>query len=82
MFGVSGFRVSPAHFAERFSLIVIIALGESIVAIGAGLEGSWMRAWWARRLGLVIACGIWWAYFDVVAIVSEHHREARGERWS
>ena len=35
---VSGFRVSASHFAERFGLIVIIALGESIVAIGAGLE--------------------------------------------
>jgi low temperature requirement protein LtrA len=82
MFGVSGFRVSPAHFAERFSLIVIIALGESIVAIGAGLEGELdAGVVGAALLGLVIACGIWWAYFDVVAIVSEHHfREARGER--
>jgi low temperature requirement protein LtrA len=82
MFGVRGFRVSPAHFAERFSLIVIIALGESIVAIGAGLEGELdAGVVGAALLGLVIACGIWWAYFDVVAIVSEHHfREARGER--
>jgi low temperature requirement protein LtrA len=79
---VSGFRVSPAHFAERFSLIVIIALGESIVAIGAGLEGELdAGVVGAALLGLVIACGIWWAYFDVVAIVSERHfREARGER--
>ena len=37
---VSGFRVSASHFAERFGLIIIIALGESIVAIGAGLEGD------------------------------------------
>jgi low temperature requirement protein LtrA len=82
MFGVRGFRMSPAHFAERFSLIVIIALGESIVAIGAGLEGELdAGVVGAALLGLVIACGIWWAYFDVVAIVSEHHfREARGER--
>ena len=82
MFGVSGFRVSPAHFAERFSLIVIIALGESIVAIGAGLEGELdAGVVGAALLGLVIACAIWWAYFDVVAIVSERHfREARGER--
>ena len=36
MTGVAGYRVHPAHFAERFSLIVIIALGESIVAIGVG----------------------------------------------
>jgi low temperature requirement protein LtrA len=82
VFGVSGFRVFPAHFAERFSLIVIIALGESIVAIGAGLEGELdAGVVGAALLGLVIACGIWWAYFDVVAIVSERHfREARGER--
>jgi low temperature requirement protein LtrA len=74
--------VSPAHFAERFSLIVIIALGESIVAIGAGLEGELdAGVVGAALLGLVIACAIWWAYFDVVAIVSERHfREARGER--
>jgi low temperature requirement protein LtrA len=82
VFGVSGFRVSPAHFAERFSLIVIIALGESIVAIGAGLEGELdAGVVGAALLGLVIACAIWWAYFDVVAIVSERHfRESRGER--
>src|SRR4051812_37570791 len=35
---VSGFRVSAAHFHERFGLIVIIALGEAIVAAGTSLE--------------------------------------------
>ena len=40
VFGVRGFRVSPGHFAERFALIVIIALGESIVAIGTGIHGE------------------------------------------
>jgi low temperature requirement protein LtrA len=80
--GVRGFRVSPAHFAERFSLIVIIALGESIVAIGAGLEGELdAGVIGAALLGLVLACALWWAYFDVVALVSERHfREARGYR--
>ena len=82
MFGVRGFRVSPGHFAERFALIVIIALGESIVAIGTGIQGSSTRALSAAALlGLVLACALWWAYFDVVALVSERHfREARGER--
>jgi low temperature requirement protein LtrA len=82
VFGVRGFRVSAGHFAERFGLIVIIALGESIVAIGAGLEGELdAGVVGAALLGLVIACAIWWAYFDVVAIVAERHfREARGER--
>jgi low temperature requirement protein LtrA len=80
VFGIRGFRVSPAHFAERFSLIVIIALGESIVAIGTGL-GNELDAGTvtAALLGLVLAFGIWWAYFDVVAIVSERHfRESQG----
>jgi low temperature requirement protein LtrA len=72
VYGVSGFRVSAGHFAERFSLIVIIALGESIVAIGAGVRGDLdPGVLEAAVLGLVVACGLWWAYFDVVAVVSE-----------
>jgi low temperature requirement protein LtrA len=80
VFGVRGFRVSPGHFAERFSLIVIIALGESIVAIGTGLHGQLeLETIGAALLGLVIAFGLWWAYFDVVAIVAERHfRESEG----
>jgi low temperature requirement protein LtrA len=82
VFGVRGFRVSPGHFAERFSLIVIIALGESVVAIGTGIEGEIdAGVVGGALLGLVVACALWWAYFDVVALVSERHfREARGER--
>jgi low temperature requirement protein LtrA len=82
VFGVRGFRVSPGHFAERFSLIVIIALGESIVAIGTGLHGQLeLETIGAALLGLALAFGLWWAYFDVVAIVSERHfREAEGMR--
>src|SRR5918998_586374 len=37
--GVGGFRVQAGHFAERFALIIIIALGESIVSIGVGASG-------------------------------------------
>jgi low temperature requirement protein LtrA len=78
---VSGFRVSPSHFAERFGLIVIIALGESIVAIGAGLGGDALTAGviLAALGGIAIAGAQWWAYFDVVAIVAERKlREAQG----
>ena len=72
VFGVRGFRVSPGHFAERFSLIVIIALGESIVAIGAGVTGELDAGLLvAALLGLTVACGLWWAYFDVDAVVAE-----------
>ena len=72
VFGVRGFQVSAGHFAERFSLIVIIALGESIVAIAAGLTGELDAGIIAASLlGLVVACALWWAYFDVVALVAE-----------
>jgi low temperature requirement protein LtrA len=82
VFGVRGFRVSPGHFAERFSLIVIIALGESIVAIGAGVSGDLDAGIIvAAVLGLTVSVALWWAYFDVVALVSERHfREAQGDR--
>jgi low temperature requirement protein LtrA len=72
VYGVSGFRVSAGHFAERFSLIVIIALGESIVALGTGVRGDLdTGVLTGAALGLVVACGLWWAYFDVVAVVAE-----------
>jgi low temperature requirement protein LtrA len=82
VFGIRGFRVSPGHFAERFALIVIIALGESIVAIGTGLHGELdAGTLGAALLGLVVAFGLWWAYFDVVAIVAElRFRNAEGYR--
>jgi low temperature requirement protein LtrA len=72
--GSSGWRVpSPGHFAERHGLIMIIAMGESIVAIGVGvadLPMSWLVAATAV-LGLTIVASIWWMYFDVAAIVAE-----------
>ncbi len=72
MFGVRGFRVSPGHFAERFSLIVIIALGESIVAVGAGVSGDLDAGIVTGAIfGLVLACALWWAYFDVIVLVAE-----------
>jgi low temperature requirement protein LtrA len=76
-----GWRVSPAHFAERHGLIVIIALGESIVAIGVGAAGLPLDAGLlaAALLGIGIVAALWWAYFDVVAIVAQRKLgEARG----
>ena len=74
-----GWRVEPAHFAERHGLIIIIALGESIVALGVGASGLALDAGviTAVVLGLAVAAGLWWAYFDVVATVAERKlREA------
>ena len=70
---MSGFRVSASHFAERFGLIIIIALGESIVAIGAGLEGDALTGGVivAALAGISLAIAQWWTYFDVVAIMAE-----------
>jgi low temperature requirement protein LtrA len=79
--GVSGWRVSPGHFAERHGLIVIIALGESIVAAGLGLSEVDLGAGEIAGavLGVVIAAGLWWTYFDVVAVVAEQTlRQATG----
>ncbi|MGL5809894.1 MAG: low temperature requirement protein A [Nocardioides sp.] len=67
----SGWRLSAEHFAERHNLIIIIALGESIVAIGVGSErGVDAAVIVAAVLGTAIAACLWWVYFDVVALVS------------
>ena len=72
--GTSGWHVHARHFAERFGLIVIIALGESIVAIGVGAKDVEIDAEvvLAALLSVGIVCALWWAYFDVVALVAEH----------
>jgi low temperature requirement protein LtrA len=73
--GARGWRLrSAGHFAERFGLIIIVALGESIVAIGVGvaeLPISWPVIV-ASVLGLAVSAGLWWAYFDVTAVYAEH----------
>ena len=73
--GVGGWRLrSPGHFAERFGLILIVALGESIVAIGVGvaqLPISWPVIG-AAALGLGVSVGLWWTYFDMTALHAEH----------
>jgi low temperature requirement protein LtrA len=65
-----GWRVAPEHFAERHGLILLIALGESMIAIGlgAGFElGAGVLA--AAALGIVVVSALWWLYFDVAAIM-------------
>jgi low temperature requirement protein LtrA len=72
LFGSEGWQLVPGHFAERHGLIIIIALGESIVAIGVGAHGhvdSGVVA--ASVLGIAVAGALWWAYFDIVALVAE-----------
>jgi low temperature requirement protein LtrA len=71
LFGQEGWKLVPGHFAERHGLIVIIALGESIVAIGVGARASIDAGIVAASaLGIVVAAALWWVYFDVTAIVA------------
>ena len=71
LFGQDGWKLAPGHFAERHGLIVIIALGESVVAIGVGAKASIDAGIVAASvLGMVVAGALWWVYFDVTAIVA------------
>jgi low temperature requirement protein LtrA len=70
-FGEEGWQLVPGHFAERHGLIIIIALGESIVEIGTGAAGQLdFGIGVAAVLGVAVAAAMWWVYFDVVALVS------------
>ena len=75
-----GWRVAPEHFAERHALIVLIALGESLIAIGAGagfeLDTGVIVA---AALGIVVVAALWWLYFDVAAIIARRRlMQAKG----
>jgi low temperature requirement protein LtrA len=72
LFRAEGWKLQPSHFAERHGLIIIIALGESIVAIGVG-AGHHVDAGVvaAAVLGIAVAGALWWLYFDIVALVAE-----------
>ncbi len=79
--GARGWHLAAGHFAERHGLVLLIALGESIVALGATTVGSPLDAGIvvAALLGLAVACALWWAYFDVVALAAERRlRRAEG----
>lgn len=73
--GFRGWRLpAPGHFSERHGLIIIVALGESIVAIGVGVAKepiSWVIIA-GSVLGLLLSSALWWAYFDVSALLGEH----------
>ncbi len=80
LFGADGWKLVPGHFAERHGLIVLIALGESIVALGVGakvvLDAGIVAA---AVLGVVVAAALWWVYFDVTAIVAERRLSSTEE---
>jgi low temperature requirement protein LtrA len=71
--GVEGFHVNAGHFVERHRLVLIIALGESIVAIGVGAEGLplGVPVVLAALFGIVLVIALWWLYFDYVVLAAE-----------
>lgn len=84
--GRGEFRVDAAHFAERHGLVVIIALGESVVAMGLIAEeaGLTARVTWVLVAAFAVVAGFWWTYFDWVAgavearLAREHDHRPRG----
>ena len=68
------FHLSPAHFVERHGLVVLIALGESVVATGAGAAELpiGLELIIAVMLGVALAAALWWSYFDREDIRAEH----------
>ena len=76
--GGAGWALNPTHFAERHGLIVIIALGESIVAIGAGASALPLSPaiCVTALLGFSIAACLWWVYFDITALAAERNLAA------
>ena len=82
----SGFRIQPAHFVERHGLVVIVALGESVVAVGIGASGQELTAGvlGVAVAGLALSAALWWSYFEVeeevgaaFAGVPDEHRAQR-----
>jgi low temperature requirement protein LtrA len=59
------FDIRPAHFAERHGALVIVALGESVAAIGVGAApaGVTFTVALAALLGLALSAVLWWVYF-------------------
>jgi low temperature requirement protein LtrA len=66
--GSTGWRVFPSHLAERYGLVLIIALGEAFVAIGIGVTEIGPGEVAAAILGLLVAASFWLAYFDFFSI--------------
>lgn len=69
-----GFRCDIGHFVERHQLIMIIALGESIVAIGAGVGTEELTSGpmvvLAVFLGFTLIVSLWWLYFDYIILAA------------
>jgi low temperature requirement protein LtrA len=75
-------QITTSHFAERFSLFVIIALGESIVLTGAGITGAELdlATLAAFATSFLITAALWWLYFTYVVRIAERRLELAANR--
>lgn len=82
LLGTAGWGVAPGYFVERHGLIIIIALGEAIVEVGAGAEASLTRprVLAAVLLAVLIAAGLWWSYFGYLRGGAERRLRGAGDR--
>lgn len=73
-----GFVVRVSHFVERHGLVIIVALGESVVAIGTGLAGQDITVPLVATvaLGLTLVYVLWWAFFGIDDERGEHVLES------
>lgn len=62
--------ISAEHWTERYELILIIALGESVISVGVGGQLLGKQVTWpavlAAVLGILFTAALWWAHFDVI----------------
>src|SRR3954452_24140923 len=67
-------QLNASHLAERFGLFVLIALGESVVAVGASLNAEELTVAQGFAVGVafVVAAGLWWVYFHFAADAMRH----------
>ena len=74
--GISGLRVVPSYFIERHGSVIIIALGETIIALGAGATENLRHpaVLGAVVLGVLISATLWWTYFGLAAGAEERMR--------
>jgi low temperature requirement protein LtrA len=72
--GTGGFLVAPGHFVERHGLVILIAIGESVIALGIGashlsIDGSLVAA---AAVGIAFSACLWWLYFGGDDTRAEH----------
>jgi low temperature requirement protein LtrA len=69
----SGFVIEPSHFVERHGLVVLVAIGESVVAVGIGAKGLAVDTGLVLTalLGLALSAGLWWSHFGSNEVAAE-----------